>query len=115
MKNQNITNRSNLLKKIFIKLCRILGYEIIDQANYEVPSLKKDLGDTLSIPGKKSITVPLGEVSITRKIKSVKILFRSCTSELIMDQNKKRLFDQKKSEYIVFALTYFGLSFIYAN
>ena len=99
MKNQNITNRSNLLKKIFIKLCRILGYEIIDQANYEVPTLKKNLNDTLSIPGKKSITIPLGEVNITRKIKSVKILFRSCTSELIMDQNKKRLFNQKKSEY----------------
>ena len=99
MKNQNITNKSNFLKKIFIKFCRILGYEIIDQANYEVPSLKKDLGDTLSIPGKKSITVPLGEVSITRKIKSVKILFRSCTSELIMDQNKKRLFDCEKNEY----------------
>ena len=104
MKNQNITNKSNFLKKIFIKFCRILGYEIIDQANYEVPSLKKDLGDTLSIPGKKSITVPLGEVSITRKVKSVKILFRSCTSELIMDQNKKRLFDQKKSEYTLRSL-----------
>ena len=99
MKNQNIINKSNFFKKIFIKLCRLFDYEIIDQANYEVPSLKKKLSDTLSIPGKKSITIPLGEINITRKIKSIKIIFRSCTGELIMDQNKKRLFDQKKSEY----------------
>lgn len=99
MKNQSIITKSSFFKKIFVKLCRLIGYEIIDQSNYEVPTLKKKLSDTLSIPGKKSITIPLGEVNITRKIKSFKIIFRSCTSELIMDQNKKRLFSQKKCEY----------------
>ena len=53
----------------------------------------------LSSPGKKSITVPLGELEIKRKIKSLKIIFRSSTRELILDQNKKRLFDHKKNEY----------------
>jgi hypothetical protein len=99
MKNQDNSLKNGFLKKIFIKICRLFGYEIIDQSKYEVPTLNKNLNDTLSIPGKKSITIPLGELSITRKIKSLRIILRTCTSELIMDQNKKRLFDKKKNEY----------------
>ena len=99
MKEQNNFTKTNFLKKIFIKICRLLGYEIIDQNRYEVPTLNKKLNESLSSPGVKSITVPLGEYKITRKIRSLKIIFRSCTSELIMDQNKKRLFDKEKNEY----------------
>ena len=99
MKEHNNTVGTNFFKKIFIKICRIFGYEIIDQGTYEVPTLDKNLNETLSIPGKKSITVPLGQVQITRKIKSLKVIFRSCTNELIMDQNKKRLFERNKNEY----------------
>lgn len=99
MKNQVNLSKNGLFKKIFIKICRLFNYEIIDQSKYKVPTLNKNLDDNLSIPGKKSITVPLGELSITRKIKSLKVILRTCTSELIMDQNKKRLFDKKKSEY----------------
>ena len=99
MKNQDNSLKNGFLKKIFIKICRFFGYEIIDQSKYEVPTLNKNLNETLSIPGKKSITIPLGELSITRKIKSLRIILRTCTSELIMDQNKKRLFDKKKNEY----------------
>ena len=99
MKEHNSTVKTSFLKKIFIKICRILGYEIIDQSKYEVPTLGKNLNDTLSIPGKESITVPLGQIQITRKVKSLKIIFRSCTDELIMDQNKKRLFEKNKNEY----------------
>jgi len=99
MKKQKKLIKKGFFKNIFIKICRNLGYEIIDQSKYEVPTLNKNLNDTLSIPGKKSITIPLGELSITRKIKSLRIILRTCTSELIMDQNKKRLFDEKKSEY----------------
>ena len=55
--------------------------------------------ETLSIQGKKSITIPLGQINITRKVSSVKIILRTCTSELIMDQNKRRLFDCEKNEY----------------
>ncbi len=99
MKPRNFSGNINFFKKIFIKICRLLGYEIIDQSKYRIPTLNKDLNETLSEPGKRSITIPLGQIKITRKIKSLKIIFRSCTSELIMDQNKKRLFDKSKNEY----------------
>ncbi len=93
MKNIKNINRSNFFKKIFIKLCRMLGFEIIDQANFSSPTLDKDLDQTLSTQGSKSITLPMGQIDIKRKISSIKIIIRTCTSELIMDQNKRRLFD----------------------
>ena len=93
MKKIDSKIKKNPFKKIFIKICRIFGFEIIDQSNYEVPTLNKSLDENLSIPGKKSITVPLGQIKITRKIKSLKVIFRSNTSELIMGQNKKRTFE----------------------
>ena len=99
MKKINNTHNVNFLKKLFIKLCRLLGFEIIDQANFRSPTLEKNLNETLSIQGKKSITIPLGQIDIKKKIKSVKIILRTCTSELIMDQNKRRLFDCEKNEY----------------
>jgi len=99
MKNIINTKKNNFIKKLFIKLCRMLGFEIIDQSNFTVPTLNKSLNEHLSIPGKKSITVPLGEVKIKKKIDSLKVILRTCTSELIMDQNKKRLFNEEKSEY----------------
>ena len=97
-KNDNI-RKTNFLKRIFIKICRIFGFEIIDQANFRSPTLGKNLNETLSIQGKKSITIPLGQINIKKKITSLKIILRTCTSELIMDQNKKRLFDCDKNEY----------------
>tara|TARA_B100000029_G_scaffold500026_1_gene571162 strand:- start:768 stop:1787 length:1020 start_codon:yes stop_codon:yes gene_type:complete len=99
MIQNNNTKKISFFKKIFIKISRILGYELIDQGNYEVATLNKNLDESLSIPGKKSITIPTGEHKITRKIKSLKIIFRSCTNQLIMDQNKKRLFEKNKNEY----------------
>jgi hypothetical protein len=80
-------------------LCRLIGFEIIDQSNFSSPTLSKDLNDTLSIQGKKSITIPLGQIDIKNKINSLKIIVRTCTSELIMDQNKRRIFDEEKNEY----------------
>ncbi|MDC0052016.1 glycosyltransferase family 2 protein [bacterium] len=99
MKEQDNSHKKKFYHKIFIKICRLFGYEIIDQSTYEVPSLNKNIGDTLSSPGRNSIVLPLGEFKITRKIKSLKVFFRSCTSELIMDQNKKRIFNKEKNEY----------------
>jgi hypothetical protein len=99
MKKIQNSRSTSFLKKMFIKLCRLIGFEIIDQANFRSPTLKKGLEETLSIQGEKSITIPLGQIDIKRKIKSFKIILRSCTSELIMDQNKKRLFDCEKNEY----------------
>ena len=99
MKKIKNTQKTNFLKKIFIKLCRLLDFEIIDQSNFKSPTLNKDLNEILSIQGKKSITIPLGQINIQNKINSLKIIVRSCTSELIMDQNKRRIFDKEKNEY----------------
>ena len=43
--------------------------------------------------------MPLGEVKISRKVKALTIIFRSCTNVNMLTQNKKRLFDKEKSEY----------------
>ena len=99
MKKIDSIVKSNFLKKIFIKICRMAGFEIIDQANFTAPTLEKNLNDTLSVPGKKSITIPLGQLKVTKNIKNLKVILRTCTSELIMDQNKKRLFDDNKNQY----------------
>jgi len=99
MKKINNTQKTNFLKKIFIKFCRLFGFEIIDQSNFRSPTLNKDLSETLSIQGKKSITIPLGQIAIKNRINTLKIIVRSCTSELIMDQNKRRIFDEEKNEY----------------
>ena len=40
MKIQNNNNNKNFFKKIFIKICRIFGYEIIDQSNFFIPTLE---------------------------------------------------------------------------
>ena len=87
------------MKKFFIKLAKILGYEIIDQNNFVSPTLNKELNEDLSKFNSSSIVLPLGEVKITRKIKSLLIIFRTNTSVEIWDQNKKRLFEYPKIEY----------------
>ena len=99
MKEQNKSIKSSLFKKIFVKICRIFGYEIIDQSNFYVPTQEKSLNQNLNIQGKKSINLPLGEIKISRKVKALTVIFRSCTNVNMLTQNKKRLFDQDKSEY----------------
>ena len=99
MKEQDSTKKTTFFKKIFIKLCRLMGYEIIDQSDFYVPTQQKRLDENLNIQGKKSITLPLGETKIVRKVKALTIVFRSCTNVHMLTQNKKRLFDKEKSEY----------------
>ena len=99
MKEQKQNLNNNFFQKIFIKICRIFGYEIIDQSNFYVPTQEKALNKILSIQGKKSINIPLGEIKILRKVNSFTVIFRSCTSVNMLTQNKKRLFDKNKSEY----------------
>ncbi len=89
------------MKKLFIKLCKLIGFEIIDQNNFSSPTLNKELNDELSIINKKSIILPLGEVKITRKVNSILIIIRMNTNVEIWDQNKKRLFEQPKIEYSI--------------
>jgi hypothetical protein len=96
--------KKNIFKKLFIKISKILGYEIIDQAEFISPTLEKKLNDDLSTINNKSIVLPLGEVKITRKIKSVLIILRINTEIEIWDQNKKRLFELPKIEYNLISL-----------
>ena len=96
--------KRNIFKKLFIKICKILGYEIIDQAEFVSPTLEKNLNDNLSTINDKSIVLPLGEVKITKKIKSILIILRINTEIEIWDQNKKRLFELPKIEYTLRSL-----------
>ena len=41
MKKIENIKKTNFFKKIFIKLCRIFGFEIIDQSNFNSPTLEK--------------------------------------------------------------------------
>jgi len=97
--------KKNIIKKIFIKLCRIIGYEIIDQNNFISPTLDKELNKDLSILNDKSIVLPLGEVKISRKVKSILVLFRTNSNIEIWDQNKKRVFELPKIEYTLRSLS----------
>ena len=96
--------KKSIIKKLFIKLSKVLGYEIIDQSDFSSPTLEKELNEDLSIINKKSIILPLGEVKITKKVNSVLIIFRTNTDVEIWDQNKKRLFEEPKIEYSLRAL-----------
>ena len=96
--------KKSIIKKLFIKLSKVLGYEIIDQSDFSSPTLQKELNEDLSIINEKSIVLPLGEVKITKKVNSVLIIFRTNTDVEIWDQNKKRLFEEPKIEYSLRAL-----------
>ena len=91
--------KKNILKKIFVKIIKSLGFEIIDQNEFRSPTLNKDLNQQLSSIN-KSIILPLGEVNLTRKISSLLIIFRTNSNIEIWDQNKKRIFEKDKIEYI---------------
>jgi len=96
--------KKNIIKKMFIKLCKVMGYEIIDQNKFTSPTLDKDLNKDLSMINDKSIVLPLGEVKISRKVKSILILFRTNSNVEIWDQNKKRLFENPKIQYTIRSL-----------
>ncbi len=87
------------MKKFFIKICKLLGYEILDQNNFSSPTLGKELNEELSILNEKSIVLPLGEVKITKKVNSILIVLRMNTDIEIWDQNRRRLFEHPKIEY----------------
>lgn len=100
MKELKNTKKS-IYKKIFIKICRLFGYEIIDQSNFSIPTLNKSISERVSIKGKKSINLPLGEVKITRKVESLNIIIRTCSSVNMLTQNKNRIFEREKIEYTI--------------
>ena len=99
MKSQNKNSKSNIFKKIFIKVCRLLKFEIIDQGNLYLLVTDKFVHEELSVVGEKLLTIPMGIINTTRPIRSLDIILRTCTSVNMLSQSKKRLFEQNKSEY----------------
>ena len=104
MKNKTY-NKKNFFSKLFVKIIRKFGYEIIDQANLEIPDIDKNINENLSKSGLKSITIPLGSTKIKNKIKSLTIIIRSYTSgnnedaKVMLDQSKQRIYELPKIEY----------------
>ena len=99
MKNIQSSNNSGFFKKIFIKICRILGFEIIDQNKFEIVTIDKKINEETSSIGKNSINLPLGIVKVTRPVKSLDIIIRTCANVNMLTQNKTRLFEKEKIEY----------------
>ena len=99
MKIKNKTNKSNFLKRLFIKLCRLFGFEIIDQSNFYLPTSNKRGGENLSQIGKESLVIPMGRTKITRPVNSLDIILRTCASVNMLTQSKQRVFEKEKSEY----------------
>ena len=105
MKDKKASHKKSFLHKLFIKLIRKFGYEVIDQSNLYIPSKNLEANQNLSESGKQSINIPLGKTEITRKVKSLTIIIRSYTFgdvddyKVMLDQNKKRIFDLPKIEY----------------
>ena len=99
MKVQNKTTKYNFWKKLFVKICRVFDFEIIDQSNLYLPIMNKDSTQNLSKIGKQSLVLPMGRIKITRSIKSLDIILRTCSSVNMLSQSKKRVFALSKSEY----------------
>ena len=95
--------QTNILKKIFVKLIKAFGFEIIDQNQFKSPTLNKELNEQLSNLN-KSIVLPLGEVKLKRKISDLLVIFRTNSNIEIWDQNKKRIFETDKIEYVIRSL-----------
>ena len=104
MKIQKKAYKASFFKKIFIKVCRMFDYEIIDQSNFYLPVTNQEINEDLSKIGKRSLTMPMGKIDITRPVKSLTIILRTCASVNMLTQSKKRLFDQEKSEYTLRSL-----------
>ena len=99
MKKIKNSNKTNLLKKIFVKLCRKIGFELVDQSNLYLPTSERSASENLSNLGKNNISISLGETRIKRVVKSLDIIIKTCTSVNLVTQNKKRVFEKDKCEY----------------
>ena len=105
MKKISITSKNNFIKKILIKLIRKIGYEVIDQSIMFSPTKNKYYENNFSEINKNNIVLPIGEIKITRKVKSLLVIFRSFTNEdNQLSVRKKRIFECEKKEYTLRAL-----------
>tara|TARA_Y100000816_G_C26091896_1_gene577164 strand:+ start:1234 stop:2265 length:1032 start_codon:yes stop_codon:yes gene_type:complete len=101
MKKLKVKQYNSWFKKIFIQICRFIGYEIIDQNNLFLPVTNKNAENRISQQGIKSITLPLGIIKITRPVKSLDIILRTCASVKLVNQSKERLFEKEKFVYSI--------------
>ena len=115
MKEVKSKKKNNPIKKIFIKLCRLMGYEIIDQGNFYIPTSNKNINETLSKPGIRSINLPLGEVKITRSVEALDIIIRTCSSVNMLTQSKQRIFEKEKIDYTLRSINSILKSINYAK
>ena len=75
MKNIKNTKKNGFFKKVFTKIYRKLGFEIIDQNTFEIVTSGKRINDDLSLIGQNSINLPLGKIKITRQLSLLDFLF----------------------------------------
>ena len=60
------------MKKLFIKICKLFGLELIDQNKFLSPTLNKELNQDLSILNKKSMKLGVESVSSLMLLKALK-------------------------------------------
>ena len=99
MKNIKNSKKIGFLKKLFIKICRKLGFEIIAQNTFEIVTSGKKINEDISVIGEKSINLPLGIIKIKRKVKALDIIIRTCSSVNMLTQTKNRIFEKDKIVY----------------
>ena len=99
MKNIKNSKKTGFLKKLFIKICRKLGFEIIAQNTFEIVTSGKKINEDISVIGEKSINLPLGIIKIKRKVKALDIIIRTCSSVNMLTQTKNRIFEKDKIVY----------------
>ena len=84
MKEIKSAKKTSVLKKFFIKICRLLGYELIDQSTLEFPVSNKNYSSSVSIPGKKSLSLGSGETLITRKVEGIEIIILKYSQRILI-------------------------------
>jgi hypothetical protein len=102
MKESKIKKKNPTIKKIFLKISRAIGYEVMDQSDLSLPVSNQIIeNNSLSTQGSRSLTIPMGSVKITRPVKSLDIILRTCASVKMLTQSKERIFEKEKSEYTI--------------
>jgi hypothetical protein len=61
--------------------------------------MSKKSTEILSKVGHQSLVLPMGKIKITRKVKSLDIILRTCASINMLSQSKKRIFKSSKDQY----------------